>query len=40
MAHRGQQGHTLPATIPLPSDDSVYTNYTRTYAYDQYLKGR
>lgn len=35
-ANRGQQGHTLPqATVPLPSDDTVYTNYSRTYAYDR-----
>ncbi|WP_157655356.1 RHS repeat-associated core domain-containing protein [Burkholderia ubonensis] len=34
--NRGQQGTTLPpATIPLPSDDTVYTNYTRTYTYDR-----
>jgi insecticidal toxin complex protein TccC len=36
MANRGAQGHTLPPlTIPLPSDDSVYTNYSRTYTYDR-----
>lgn len=36
IAKRGVQGHTLPpATIPLPVDDSVYSNYTRTYTYDR-----
>ncbi|MBZ5788753.1 hypothetical protein K8353_01410 [Burkholderia contaminans] len=36
MVDRGQQGTGLPEPIiPLPTDDSVYTNYTRTYAYDR-----
>ena len=36
IAKRGVQGHTVPpATIPLPVDDSVYSNYTRTYTYDR-----
>ncbi|MDI6539540.1 RHS repeat protein [Pantoea ananatis] len=35
MANAGQQGSKLPpATIPLPTDSSAYTNYTRTYSYD------
>lgn len=35
VAGAGQQGSALPSTlVPLPSDDSVYTNYTRTYTYD------
>ncbi|CAN7340557.1 hypothetical protein LJR230_001803 [Trinickia sp. LjRoot230] len=34
-ANRGAQTATLPTpTMPLPSDDSVYANYTRTYTYD------
>ncbi|WDG77604.1 RHS repeat protein [Pseudomonas chlororaphis] len=32
---RGQQGQTLPAALPLPSDDSLYTHYTRRYTYDR-----
>ena len=36
IAKRGVQGHSVPpATIPLPVDDSVYSNYTRTYTYDR-----
>ncbi|AOI68876.1 RHS repeat-associated core domain-containing protein [Burkholderia ubonensis] len=36
MVNRGQQGSELPKPIiPLPTDDSVYTNYTRAYAYDR-----
>jgi insecticidal toxin complex protein TccC len=36
MANAGQQGCNLPsATIPLPTDGSAYTNYTRTYRYDE-----
>lgn len=35
MANAGQQGSNLPsATVPLPTDSSAYTNYTRTYTYD------
>jgi insecticidal toxin complex protein TccC len=35
MANAGQQGSSLPsATVPLPTDSSAYTNYTRTYTYD------
>jgi len=35
MASSGQQGsHLPPATVPLPADNSTYTNYTRTYRYD------
>ncbi|WP_331458187.1 RHS repeat-associated core domain-containing protein, partial [Burkholderia sp. MSMB2041] len=33
--NRGRQGTTLPAPIPLPNDDSVYSGYTRTYQYDR-----
>ncbi|QHM72689.1 RHS repeat domain-containing protein [Mixta intestinalis] len=36
MANAGQQGNNLPsATVPLPTDNSTYTNYTRTYTYDE-----
>lgn len=36
MANVGQQGSNLPsATVPLPTDSSAYTNYTRTYTYDE-----
>ncbi|MBD8170332.1 RHS repeat-associated core domain-containing protein [Erwinia persicina] len=35
MAHTGQQGSNLPAAVPLPTDSSAYTNYTRTYTYDE-----
>ncbi|MHA1053706.1 RHS repeat-associated core domain-containing protein [Enterobacter mori] len=36
MANAGQQGSNLPsATVPLPTDSSAYTNYTRTYTYDE-----
>ncbi|MGL4269608.1 MAG: RHS repeat-associated core domain-containing protein [Plesiomonas sp.] len=35
MANAGQQGSTQPSpVVPLPTDSSAYTNYTRTYAYD------
>jgi insecticidal toxin complex protein TccC len=34
MANAAQQGGNLPATIPLPTDSSAYTRYTRTYIYD------
>ena len=35
MANAGQQGSGLPsATVPLPTDSSTYTSYTRTYTYD------
>lgn len=35
MANAGQQGSHLPtATIPLSTDRSAFTNYTRTYTYD------
>ncbi|MCM7515851.1 RHS repeat protein, partial [Enterobacter hormaechei] len=35
MANTGQQGsHLPPASVPLPPDSSAYTNYTRTYTYD------
>ena len=35
MANAGQQGSNLPsAAVPLSTDGSAYTNYTRTYAYD------
>ncbi|THJ46024.1 RHS repeat protein [Burkholderia sp. LS-044] len=32
---RGRQGIMLPAPIPLPTDDSVYVAYSRTYTYDR-----
>ncbi|WP_353739706.1 RHS repeat domain-containing protein [Yersinia nurmii] len=36
MANAGLQGSHLPsATVPLPADSSAYTNYTRTYTYDE-----
>ncbi|ALL40423.1 toxin (plasmid) [Serratia marcescens] len=36
MANAGQQGSNLPpATAPLPTDSSAYTNYTRAYTYDE-----
>ncbi|NRD30253.1 RHS repeat protein [Shewanella sp. DC2-4] len=36
MANASQQGSNLPsATVPLPTDSSAYTNYTRTYTYDE-----
>lgn len=36
MANAGQQGSNLPsATVPLPTDGSVFTNYTRTFTYDE-----
>ncbi len=36
MANAGQQGSNLPsATVSLPADGSAYTNYTRTYSYDE-----
>jgi insecticidal toxin complex protein TccC len=35
MANAGQQGSNLPSTaVPLPTDSSAYTNYSRTYTYD------
>lgn len=35
MASAGQQSSGLPsATVPLPTDSSAYTNYTRVYTYD------
>ncbi|MDX7998436.1 RHS repeat protein, partial [Xenorhabdus sp. Reich] len=35
MANAGQQGSHLPsAAIPLPTDSSAYTHYTRIYTYD------
>ncbi|MGV7960070.1 RHS repeat protein [Photorhabdus tasmaniensis] len=35
MANIGQQSNQLPSPIPLPTDNSTYTNYTRTYDYDR-----
>ncbi|WP_219927894.1 RHS repeat protein [Aeromonas sp. HMWF014] len=36
MANAGQQGSGLPpVTVPLSTDSSTYTNYTRTYTYDE-----
>lgn len=36
MASIGQQGSGLPsAAVPLSSDDSAYTNYIRTWTYDE-----
>ena len=36
MASAGQQGSNLPSvTVLLPADGSAYTNYTRTYTYDE-----
>lgn len=36
MANAGQQGSNLPpATVPLTTDSSAYTNYTRAYTYDE-----
>lgn len=35
MANAGQQGSSLPSpNVPLPTDSSAYTTYTRTYTYD------
>ena len=35
MANAGQQNSNLPSVIiPFPSDNSSYTNYSRTYSYD------
>uniref|UniRef100_UPI0036DF63F2 RHS repeat domain-containing protein n=1 Tax=Photorhabdus sp. RM322S TaxID=3342825 RepID=UPI0036DF63F2 len=35
IANIGQQGNQLPSPVtPLPTDDNTYTNYTRTYSYD------
>lgn len=35
MANARQQGCNIPSvTLPLPSDSSAYTSYTRTYTYD------
>ncbi|PHM44332.1 RHS repeat domain-containing protein [Xenorhabdus szentirmaii] len=33
MANIGQQGSNLPA-VTVPTDNTAYTNYTRTYTYD------
>ncbi|KVM77223.1 hypothetical protein WJ60_30155 [Burkholderia ubonensis] len=33
--NRGRQGTALPPALPLPGDDTVYTGYTRRYAYDR-----
>ncbi|ELM1616959.1 RHS repeat protein [Salmonella enterica] len=36
MANAGQQGSRSPsATVPLPTDSSAFTNYTRSYTYDE-----
>ncbi|EBD9258316.1 RHS repeat protein [Salmonella enterica] len=36
MANAGQQGSSLPsATVPLSSDSSAFTKYTRNYTYDE-----
>ena len=36
MANAGEQGSSLPsATVPLPTDSSAFTNYTRNYTYDE-----
>ncbi|WP_217480857.1 RHS repeat-associated core domain-containing protein [Enterobacter chuandaensis] len=36
IAGAGQQGSNLPsATVPLPTDSSAFTNYTRSYTYDE-----
>ncbi|WP_440862532.1 RHS repeat-associated core domain-containing protein [Symbiopectobacterium purcellii] len=36
MANAGQQGSSSPtATVPLPTDSSAFTNYTRNYTYDE-----
>nr|WP_320407049.1 RHS repeat domain-containing protein [Yersinia proxima] len=36
MANAGQQGSSLPsATVPLPTDSSAFTNYIRSYTYDE-----
>lgn len=36
MTNAGQQGSNLPSTtVPLPTDSSAYTSYTRTYTYDE-----
>ncbi|WP_336769002.1 RHS repeat domain-containing protein [Pantoea endophytica] len=36
MANAGQQGSSSPsATVPLPNDSSAFTNYTRSYTYDE-----
>lgn len=35
MANAGQQGSSSPTTtVPLPTDSSAFTGYTRTYSYD------
>jgi insecticidal toxin complex protein TccC len=35
MANAGSQSTRLPAaTVPFPTDDAAFTNYTRTYSYD------
>lgn len=36
MANAGQQSTGMPhLTVPLPTDSAAYTNYTRTYQYDE-----
>ncbi|MCS3409312.1 RHS repeat protein [Serratia sp. AKBS12] len=36
LASAGQLGSSLPTTsVPLPTDSSAYTSYTRTYTYDK-----
>ncbi|WP_346423951.1 RHS repeat-associated core domain-containing protein [Serratia marcescens] len=36
MANAGQQGSSSPsATVPLPTDSSAFTSYTRSYTYDE-----
>ena len=36
LANAGQQGSSLPSVaVPLPIDSSAFTNYTRTYSYDE-----
>lgn len=36
MANAGQQGcSSRTATVPLPTDSSAFTNYTRSYTYDE-----
>mgnify|MGYP000177950872 CR=1 FL=1 len=34
MANAGQSSNLPSATVPLATDSSAYTNYTRTYRYD------
>ncbi|EPF0317317.1 RHS repeat-associated core domain-containing protein [Enterobacter chuandaensis] len=36
MVSAGQQGRALPSVrVPLPADNSIYTNYSRYYRYDR-----